>query len=87
MMTDVPESLRSIFDPAVAGSLIELRRELHRHPELSWQEVETAQRLRRALLDFGVPDVVSVGRTGLVVVVTFLLVLLLRRIPVVRRLV
>ena len=66
MMTDVPESLRSIFDPAIAGSLVELRRELHRHPELSWQEVETAQRLRRALLDFGVPDVVSVGRTGLV---------------------
>jgi len=66
MMTEVPESLRSIFDPVVAGSLVELRRELHRHPELSWQEVETAQRLRRALLDFGVSDVVSVGRTGLV---------------------
>ena len=66
MRTEVPESLRSIFDPAVAGSLVELRRELHRHPELSWQEVETARRLRRALLDFGAPDVVSVGRTGLV---------------------
>ena len=46
--------------------LIELRRDLHRNPELSWQETGTQERLERALRDVGVADVRRIARTGLV---------------------
>ena len=48
-------------------TLSELRRDLHRHPELSWQERRTQERLARALREGGVADVVSVAETGLIV--------------------
>jgi amidohydrolase len=44
--------------------LTELRRELHRHPELSWQEERTASRLEAALARAGVTDVRRVAGTG-----------------------
>lgn len=47
--------------------LIEVRRALHRHPELSNQEFETTARLRREFEAAGVPDVRPLGPTGLVV--------------------
>ena len=47
--------------------LVEVRRALHRRPELSNQEVETTARLRRELEAAGVPDVRPLGPTGLVV--------------------
>ena len=43
-----------------------LRRDLHAHPELSWKEVQTQERLERALRDVGVSDIQRVARTGLV---------------------
>ncbi|HVT39923.1 MAG TPA: M20 family metallopeptidase [Gemmatimonadaceae bacterium] len=46
--------------------LTELRRDLHRHPELSWQEVRTQERLSRALRDAGIRDVAPSTRTGVV---------------------
>ena len=46
--------------------LTELRRDLHRHPELSWHETRTQERLERVLHDTGVIDVRRVARTGLV---------------------
>jgi amidohydrolase len=46
--------------------LTELRRDLHRHPELSWRETRTQERLERALHETGVADVRRVARTGLV---------------------
>ncbi|HJU65177.1 MAG TPA: M20 family metallopeptidase [Gemmatimonadaceae bacterium] len=46
--------------------LVELRRELHRHPELSWQETRTAARLERALVELGALDVRRVAGTGIV---------------------
>jgi amidohydrolase len=46
--------------------LTELRRDLHRHPELSWQEVRTQERLARALRDGGISQVAPAARTGLV---------------------
>lgn len=39
-----------LLDAAVA-----FRRELHRHPELTWNEVETARRIRERLSGIGVP--------------------------------
>jgi hippurate hydrolase len=47
-------------------ALVALRRELHRHPELSWHEDATSKRLERALANAGITDVIHVARTGLV---------------------
>ena len=44
---------------------IDLRRHFHRHPELSWQEFETAKRIRQELTDMGIPYV-EVAGTGTV---------------------
>ena len=45
--------------------LTELRRDLHRHPELSWHETRTQETLERVLRDAGLTDVRRVARTGL----------------------
>jgi amidohydrolase len=62
----VPPDVQSYFSLDDARRLVELRRELHRHPELSWQESETAARLAAALAQFGITDVARVAGTGLV---------------------
>jgi amidohydrolase len=41
-----------------------LRRDLHRNPELSWQEEGTAKRLEHALTALGAADIVRVAGTG-----------------------
>jgi amidohydrolase len=46
--------------------LTALRRDLHSHPELSWQETRTQATLERVLREAGIADVVRVARTGLV---------------------
>jgi amidohydrolase len=46
--------------------LTELRRDLHRHPELSWHETRTQERLEGVLRGAGITDVNRVARTGLV---------------------
>ena len=62
----VPPDVQSLFSLDDARRLVELRRELHRHPELSWQESETALTLAAALASFGITDVARVAGTGLV---------------------
>jgi amidohydrolase len=62
----VPLDVQSYFSLDDARRLVELRRELHRHPELSWQESETAATLAAALAQFGITDVARVAGTGLV---------------------
>jgi hippurate hydrolase len=47
--------------------LVELRRDLHRHPELSWHERRTQERLERALRDAGLANAARVAKTGLLV--------------------
>jgi len=54
----VPEMLR--------GRLVTLRRELHRQPELAFNEVRTSRSLEAALRELGISDVRPVGETGLV---------------------
>ncbi|HVZ49642.1 MAG TPA: M20 family metallopeptidase [Gemmatimonadaceae bacterium] len=54
------------FTPDDRAFLVDLRRDLHRHPELSWKEVRTQERLERALRECGVSDVRRVAGTGLV---------------------
>jgi amidohydrolase len=62
----LPPAVASLFSRDAARQLVELRRDLHRHPELSWQETETSNKLVAALASFGVTDVARVAGTGLV---------------------
>ena len=61
-----PAGVREMFSARDAERLVSLRRDLHRHPELSWHEERTAARLERALAAFGVADVRRVARTAVV---------------------
>ena len=50
--------------------LVDTRRTLHRHPELAYQEHETAKILRRELDLLGVPYESGIGGTGIVATLT-----------------
>lgn len=62
----IPAGVRDLFPRPLERRLRELRRALHRHPELSWREEETRDRLAEALRELSVPDVEPVAGTGLV---------------------
>lgn len=62
-MTALPATLG--FGGEDAARLITLRHELHRRPELSWQEEATAARLQAELTALGVADIRRVAGTGL----------------------
>jgi hippurate hydrolase len=62
----VPPVVGRHFPLDDARRLVELRRDLHRHPELSWKEKETSERLVAALASIGITDVVRVAGTGIV---------------------
>ncbi len=52
---------------ALQDEMVRLRREIHAHPELSFQEVRTAQLVADTLAEIGYSDVrTGVGRTGVV---------------------
>ncbi|GBD33296.1 putative hydrolase YxeP [bacterium HR33] len=55
-----------LFPPELVRSLVRLRRDLHRHPELSFQEHRTAARLERALAAVRPASLERVAGTGLV---------------------
>ncbi|MEK7239736.1 MAG: M20 family metallopeptidase [Gemmatimonadota bacterium] len=66
-MTDsIPDAVLARFTAAEASLLIDLRRDLHAHPELSWKEVRTQDRLEATLRGAGISDVRRIARTGLV---------------------
>ena len=54
------------FPDDVRRTLVELRRAVHREPELAFQETRTAERLEVALRALGVEDVQRVAGTGLI---------------------
>jgi hippurate hydrolase len=55
-----------LFPPQLARSLERLRRDLHRYPELAFQEHRTAARLERALAELRPASLERVAGTGLV---------------------
>lgn len=57
----VNEALQSI-----ESRLVETRRELHMHPELSNREFETSKRLSAWLTEIGIPHETGVAKTGIV---------------------
>jgi amidohydrolase len=65
-MSLVPATIAARFTAADDALLRGLRRDLHRHPELSWHEERTARALAAALAAAGVADVQRVAGTGLV---------------------
>lgn len=65
-MPDLSDALQPLFSAAMKADLVALRRDLHRHPELSWHEEHTMQRLRAALTRAGVTEIERVANTGLV---------------------
>ncbi len=56
----------ALFSSAERSQLLELRRALHREPELSWKEEQTAARLAATLQAAGAHDVRRVAGTGVV---------------------
>lgn len=62
----VPHGVQALFTDAEAALLVELRRDLHAHPELAWKEVRTQARIEDALRGAGITDVRRVADTGLV---------------------
>lgn len=50
---------------AIEGEIIRLRRDIHQHPELSFQEFRTAELVADTLAEIGIPEIkTQVGRTG-----------------------
>jgi amidohydrolase len=50
----------------IEQSLIEIRRDIHAHPELGFEEVRTAGIVTRELTRLGIPHQTQVGKTGVV---------------------
>src|SRR5438094_6475459 len=53
----------------LAAELIALRRKLHEHPELAFEEHETAKVVAAFLARLGVPHRTGVGKTGIVALI------------------
>ncbi|MGH2538196.1 MAG: M20 metallopeptidase family protein [Candidatus Promineifilaceae bacterium] len=51
---------------AIAPELVRLRRDIHQHPELSFQEVRTAALVAETLQELGIEVQTGIGRTGVV---------------------
>lgn len=70
MMMAVPAQADELRDAVAADmpGLMELYRDLHAHPELSFQEVKTAAKLAARMRELGFTVTEQVGRTGVVAV-------------------
>lgn len=65
-MLDLPdETLVAPIEPELFDSIVAFRRDLHRHPELSWKEERTSQRIREELDRLGIPYESDMAGTGL----------------------
>lgn len=62
----LPQPIEGLFPPPLRERLIELRREIHANPELSFKEEETARRLTAALEDISPVSLGRVAGTGVI---------------------
>lgn len=58
--------MRTVIDPDVFAKIVAVRRDLHRYPELAWQEQRTAGRVAEVLRQLGIPFRQGVAKTGIV---------------------
>lgn len=66
MTANDPERLIRDATAAIEPRLIEIRRDIHAHPELGFEEVRTAGIVAAELARLGIPHTTGVGRTGVV---------------------
>ena len=52
---------------ALTEQIIKWRRYLHKHPELGFEEIETAKFIEKELASFGLKARTGIGKTGIVV--------------------
>ena len=65
MIEEIKEKTREIYP-----RLLTIRRHFHQYPELSFQEINTAQYLQKVLDEIHVPYTYGVGGTGIVATIT-----------------
>jgi amidohydrolase len=65
-----PQSAIAAATKDVEARLIEVRRDLHAHPELAFEEVRTAGVVAAELARLGIPHRTGIGRTGVVGTIT-----------------
>lgn len=65
-MITLTNGLDTLFSASTRDSLVALRRDLHRHPELSFAETRTAEALERALATLEPESIQRVAGTGVV---------------------
>ncbi len=68
LLNDPQSAIRAIAERIEPG-LIEVRRDIHAHPELAFEEVRTAGVVARELTRLGVPHTTGIGLTGVVGVI------------------
>ena len=68
----VPEKLRPLFKNGLAEKLVELRENLHRHPELSFQEERTGALLHDELKSLDPANLERPCGRGLLLMRTFM---------------
>ncbi len=64
MAFDISRFIGEYFSKALQENLILLRRDLHAHPELAFEEERTAETLSKALSELGLSDVCRIAGTG-----------------------
>src|ERR1700732_4627949 len=62
---DPTTAIRTATD-RIEHDLIEIRRDIHAHPELGFEEVRTAGLVSRELTRLGIPHQTGIGKTGIV---------------------
>jgi hippurate hydrolase len=65
-LAGVPDTVLALFPMSQRDALLSLRRELHQHPELAFEEQRTCERLERALEAANPVAITRVAGTGLV---------------------
>ena len=66
METTISCEPTSLIDAELYEELVSIRRDLHRHPELSWQEKRTAEKVAAFLDRYHIPYRRGVAKTGIV---------------------
>src|SRR6185312_4287357 len=65
LANDLATAIRSLTE-RIEPHLIEIRRDIHAHPELGFEEVRTAGVVARELARIGIPHRTGIGKTGVV---------------------